>query len=267
MVVQEGLLTWWTEMNARVRGLPSEASVGKLFEALQVATERRLQVVSSDVPAGVLPSLAEAVGLITTDVFGARCSVRIGADAAIGILADTVGLQRRHSAALYKYPRTTTRNSIPVNIRREMLPDDGFCHHKPTRSTREGNDVGMLFSVMLWLMKRDKYLERIIPCVEYPIPKASLDSKHFHHVFWKKLVTPEYNWLEMSIRAREDRFFEFLFQLFTVDPSGKSMQPAFGSDPRKRNNACWNGFSLTDDELLGLVRESISIYVDTKPEF
>ena len=81
---------------------------------------------------------------------------------------------------------------------------------------------------------------------------------------WSHLSTTGYRC--PSGQGKSD-FYEFLFQLFTVDPSGKSMQPAFGSDPRKRNNACWNGFSLTDDELLGLVRESFIIYVDTKPEF
>jgi hypothetical protein len=142
-----------------------------------------------------------------------------------------------------------------------------FFYHKPTQSTREGNDVGMLFSVMLGLMRRDNYIDRIIPCVKFPFPKVAQDPKHFHHVYWKKLVTPKHNWLCMSIKAREERFFEYLFDLFTVDPLRKSMQPAVGDAPLERNNASWRGFSLSDDELLALVSESFTIYVDTKPEF
>ena len=71
----------------------------------------------------------------------------------------------------------------------------------------------------------------------------------------------------MSIKAREERFFEYLFELFTVDPLRKSMQPAFGCALLERNNASWRGFFLSDDELLALASELSTIYVDTKPEF
>jgi hypothetical protein len=266
-VVHLGLLSWWNEMKTSCRGLPSDSNVSNLDEALQVAAERSLQVGNSDVPGGVRASLVEAVGFITTDVSGARCSVRIGADAARGFLAEIVGLQRLHSAAVYKYPRTTTMNSIPLNLRRAMVFQDGFPYHKPTQSTREGNDVGMLFSVMLGLMQRDGYLNRIIVCEEWPFPKVALDPQHFHHVYWKRLVKPWHNWLGMSIKARETRFFEYLFDLFTVDPYRMSMQPWEGWQPANRNNASWRGFWLADGELQALVRETFTVYVESKPAF
>ena len=51
------------------------------------ASESVLLEVNSDVPGGVQLSLVEALEFITTDVSGPRCSVRIGADAALGWLA------------------------------------------------------------------------------------------------------------------------------------------------------------------------------------
>jgi hypothetical protein len=266
-VLQKGLLTWWDDMKARGRDLPAESNVSILNESLQVAIESSLQVVNTDVPDGVRVSLVETVAFIMTDVSGPGCIVRIGADAAIGLLSDIVETQRRHSLVVYKYPRTTTANSIPLTERRRMRPSVGFYYHKPTQSTREGNDVGMLFSIMLGLMTRHQYIARIIPTLKFPTPRVALDSKHFHHVYWKKLVTHEYNWLRMSIKAREELFFEFVFHLFTLDPLRKSMQPAFGCAPLERNNASWRGFFLSDEELLALVSESFTIYVDTKPEF
>jgi hypothetical protein len=247
-VVHDGLLTWWNEMKTSVRDLPSDSNVSNLYEALQVATESSLQVVNSDVPGGVRASLVEAVGFITTDVSGARCSVRIGADAARGFLAEIVGLQRLHSAAVYKYPRTTTMNSIPLTLRRAMVFQDGFYYHKPTQSTREG------------------YLNPIIVCQKFPFPKVALDPQHFHHVYWKR-VQPWHNWLAMSIKARETRFFEYLFDLFTVDPYRMSMQAWEGWQPANRNNASWRGFWLSDGELQALVRETFTVYVASKPLF
>ena len=68
-------------------------------------------------------------------------------------------------------------------------------------------------------------------------------------------------------QAREERFFEYLFDLFTVDPYRKSMQPGLGWPPANRNNASWRGFWLSDAELQALVRETFTVYVESKPAF
>jgi hypothetical protein len=138
---------------------------------------------------------------------GPRCSVRIGGDAARGWVAKIIEVQRGPSAAEYKYPRTTTANSVLLASRRAMKPTEGYRYHKPSQTSSEGDDVVLLFRIMLHLMNDSLYLDRFIPSVEFPIPKASQESIHFHHVYWKRLVTPRYNWLRMSIKAREERFY------------------------------------------------------------
>jgi hypothetical protein len=49
-----------------------------------------------------------------------------------------------------------------------------------------------------------------------------------------------------SIKAKEKRFFDYLFHLFTVDPY--------------RKNASWRGFWLSDVELQALLRETFAVY-------
>jgi hypothetical protein len=74
-------------------------------------------------------------------------------------------------------------------------------------------------------------------------------------------VPPSYNWLRMPISAREARLFCFLYELFTTDPNRRSMLPAGGVTPG-RNNACWVGFYLSDEELEVLVVETFKSYVE-----
>jgi hypothetical protein len=147
-----------------------------------------------------------------------------------------------------------------------MRHSEGYRYHKPSQTSPEGDDVALLFRIMLHLMNDALYLDRIMPCEKFPIPKASQDSIHFHHVYWKKLVTPRHNWLRMSIKAREDRFYCYLFQLFTVDPQRHSMLPA-REGTKVRNNACWQGFWLSGDELNRLVMDTFKAYVASGPAF
>jgi hypothetical protein len=109
-VLTDRLRRWWTEMDKSGFSLPSEDCVQNLNDSLVNASKSALLEVNSDVRGGVQVSLVEALEFITTDVSGPLCSVRIGADAAIGWLAKLMEVQRGHSAADYKYPRTTTKN-------------------------------------------------------------------------------------------------------------------------------------------------------------
>jgi hypothetical protein len=259
-VLTERLLFWWTEMGKFGFTIPSDYSLTCLKDSLVMASKSALLLVNRDVRGGVQASLAEALEFITTDVSGPRCSVRIGADAERGWLAKIIEVQRAHSAAKYKYPRTTTAYSIPLAKRRKMNPFQGYPYHKPSRTSGEGDDVALLFRIMLHLMHEADFLHRIKPCIEFPIPRASQDSIHFHHVYWTKLVPPSYNWLGMPIRAREDRFYCFLYELFTTDPARRSMLPARDCTA-VRNNACWPGFHLSDEELNVLVMDTFKAYV------
>jgi hypothetical protein len=141
-----------------------------------------------------------------------------------------------------------------------MNPLDGYRYHTPYRTSREGDDVALLFRIMLHLMHEKVFLHRIRPCIKFPIPRASQDPIYFHHVYWTKLVPRSYNWLRMPIRAREDRFFCFLYELFTTDPDRRSMLPA-RDRTAGRNNACWPSFHLSDEELNVLVIDTFKAYV------
>ena len=136
--------------------------VSCLKDSLVMASKSMLVQVNQDVRGGVQVSLAEALEFIATDVSGPRCSVRIGADAARGWLAKIIEVQRAHSAAKYKYPRTSTPYSIP----RKMNPLDGYRYHTPYRTSREGDDVALLFRIMLHESQRvlGALASRCTPC-------------------------------------------------------------------------------------------------------
>ena len=147
-----------------------------------------------------------------------------------------------------------------------MKPSEGYRYHMPSQKSLEGDDVAIIFRISLHLLKGRRYLRRIISSTENPLPKASQDPIHFHHVYWKKLVTSDYNWLSMSYKAREYRFFCFFFELFTTDPDRRSMLPA-RDRTAVRNNACWQGFYWSDGELNELVFDTFESYVESGPAY
>jgi len=64
----------------------------------------------------------------------------------------------------------------------------------------------------------------------------------------------------MSLIQKRDHFRKFLVEKFSLDPKRKCMLPGPGAKRKKRNDACWNDFWLTDAELDGLVQEVMVAY-------
>ena len=96
---------------------------------------------------------------------------------------------------------------------------------------------------------------------ERGLPRAAWDYEHFHHSNWTKFaakcVPP---WLQMSIPQKRDMVRNFIFNKFTLDPQHRCMYPRYGAKRKLRNDACWHGFWLTDEELGDIVTHVMNAY-------
>ena len=93
------------------------------------------------------------------------------------------------------------------------------------------------------------------------LPRATHDREYFHKLYWRKFAK-ECNppWLEMSPAQKWKRVHAFIFQKFTLDPCGYCMLPRVGQKRRRRNEASWAEFWLSDQELEGIVTDVMSAY-------
>ena len=87
------------------------------------------------------------------------------------------------------------------------------------------------------------------------IPKGA-DPKRFHAMYWRQLTQDIDCWTTMSLPEKSKHLHSWLFKTFTLHPQNLSMQPGPGVK-RKRNNAGWIDFWMTDRELDELVQEVI----------
>ena len=91
-------------------------------------------------------------------------------------------------------------------------------------------------------------------------PRASYDKERFHHLYCKKFAKGcDPPWLQMTPPQKWERLRAFIFQKFTLDPRGRCMYPTTGKRKR-RNDACWPEFWLSDQELDGIVAEVMNAY-------
>ena len=92
------------------------------------------------------------------------------------------------------------------------------------------------------------------------LPRATHDKEWFHHLYWKKFAEEcKPPWLQMSPAEKWERVHAFIFQKFTLDPWGYCMYPTTRKRKR-RNDACWPEFWLSDQELEGIVTDVMSAY-------
>ena len=161
-------------------------------------------------------------------------------------------LQYRHGR------RQITPASKPLHIR-QQLPD-GFDHHggklSKHRPVEEGNDLSVLFALLLHHMENEGYMARM---PKKPRVANSVDD--FHSQYWEKFMRGvDSPWASLTSQQKSRHVRSWLFRKFTMDPHGRCMLPQRGKKQKSRNEAGWKGFTLTDAELDQLVQSVMRDY-------
>ncbi len=65
----------------------------------------------------------------------------------------------------------------------------------------------------------------------------------------------------MSPQNKRKRLRDWMYQKFSLDPKSRCMLPGPGSKRKKRNEACWFGFELTDADLEHVLRDTMETYL------
>ena len=178
---------------------------------------------------------------------------------AVRALVDDVFTRQRHLAQEeYRHSRITSM-SIPLPQRlldpQTQLPYHGGPNSRYNQIDRprdEGDELGVLFNVVLQklLILNDSGATPRMTT----IPKGA-EPTQFHATCWRPF-TKDIDWAAMSIPEKSKHLHSWLFKTFTLHPQNLSMQPGPGVK-RKRNNAGWLDFWMTDRELDELVQEVI----------
>ena len=182
-----------------------------------------------------------------------RCAKKIG---------QPPGLSRQRYLAQeeYRHGRTAV-NSIPLPARlsdpQNQLPYHGgpnSRHIQTNRSRAEGDELSVLFNLVL-----EKLLTLNISGATprmTEIPKGA-DPKAFHATCWRQFTKNIDSWTTMSLPEKSKHLHSWLFAKFTMHPKNLCMNPGPGFKRKFRNDACWLGFWMTDQELHELVKEVI----------
>lgn len=189
---------------------------------------------------------------ITTVAQAGGHSVRVGSAAMGALLSEVMCEQRLHAQKLFRFAPTTSDNSLTLEKREAS---GVYAEHTPTRPKDEGDDLKLIFSLILTLLSK-KIDERM-----EVKPRATHDKEWFHHIYWKKFAgaCPR-PWMEMTPSEKKRQTRAFIVQKFTLDPKGRCMLPPSGHKWKTRNDASWLGFWLTDAEVDQLVLEVMSAY-------
>ena len=96
---------------------------------------------------------------------------------------------------------------------------------------------------------------------ERGLPRATWDYEYFHHQNWTKFAGMcDPPWRDMSIPQKRCIVRNFILNKFTLDPQHICMYPPYGAKRKMRNDACWPGFWLSDEELDDIVHRLMSAY-------
>jgi len=96
---------------------------------------------------------------------------------------------------------------------------------------------------------------------ETGLPRAAWDMDYFYYTYAMKFAArcaPP--WLEMSIPQKWRMVRAFIFEKFTLDPNGRCMLPLPPQKRKKRNDASWPDFWLSDAELDEVVTQVMTAY-------
>jgi hypothetical protein len=114
----------------------------------------------------------------------------------------------------------------------------------------------MVFRLFLSKIKEYGYAGRM-----KRTPKSYEDPTRFHQKFWVKFTNMQGpTWQEMSHEQKRWHLWKFLMTLFSLDPLHRGMLPGPYIEYKRRNDACWEGFWMCDEELAWLVFDIMEDY-------
>jgi hypothetical protein len=196
-----------------------------------------------------------------------KCEVNYGQAVVESIMKRIRGEQWKHEQKLFKHGRQPVPGrSIPVEQRiaeRKFHPN----HGEPPRPVSEGNDVALVFRLFLDYSWTRGYMTRM-----RKVPKNAFCPVNFHQKYWMKftehLSTP---WQKMSMSEKRGHLHRFLSEKFTeetshdpqvmqIDGNQDMHMPSDRGRKRKRKELCWEGFSVTEKEMGGLVDDIMKDY-------
>jgi len=127
-------------------------------------------------------------------------------------------------------------------------------HGKPIYEKGVMDDIALVFRLLLYKIKEQGYplyVERM------PNPPRAIDAPVlFHRQHAVQFVTSApVPWLGMSRREKRSHLRRWLFTKFTLDKERRVMLPRIANRRKARNEICWTGFWMTDQELDQLVQE------------
>ena len=184
------------------------------------------------------------------------------------LVVDVVASMRHQASAEYRRGRHSDYSTpLPERLADPLnqLPYHGGPNsiYKKTHKTRaEGDELRAVFDLVV------QKLLLLNSCGDKPrmsaIPKGA-DPEQFHGTYWRKFLKPDDCWNTMSISEQTQHLRQWIVKKFSLDPEHLSMTPLRGIKRKPRNDACWVGFWMTDQELDKLVSEVIQEVHVTSP--
>ena len=130
--------------------------------------------------------------------------------------------------------------------------------HRPRQPSNVGDDVSILFSILLAVFDEKNLYEKM------ETKPAAADPAKFHSAHWVRFIEGcEGPWLQMSIPQKTKHLRWWLMKKFSMDPNLKCMLPGPGQPTCKRkprNEMSWRGFEMSDAQLDAVVAEVMEAY-------
>jgi len=121
--------------------------------------------------------------------------------------------------------------------------------------------MGIVFTILLADFKQSGIIaQRVDPkkCFQGKMPIQCTDSSRFHGSYssdFKKICGADFE--NLSPEEQRDGLSKFLFRKFSIDWEMVVMVP---EGNKRRKTLSWNGFYITDEELLHLVDRVMTAY-------
>ena len=147
--------------------------------------------------------------------------------------------------------RKLAAENVPQHVRRAIV---AVCREA---ARCQGDDLDLLFRALLGSLEGRGLISRM----KEP-PVVATNPSRFHAQFWAKFVDQcSEPWTEMSPQKKRERLRDWMYQKFSLDPKSRCMLPGRGCKRKKRNEACWSGFELTDADLEHVLGETMETYL------
>ena len=193
-----------------------------------------------------------AIQVLSVKLGPPSASVQVGVEAVRGVMREIIAERRGRAHQLYKHGRPINSKSMPLGMRQAK---DKFPWHRPTRPTDEGDDLSVLFSLLLAAFEQKKCFDKM------DAKPNSADPDQFHSNHWKKFSEGcEPGWLQMTIPQKTKYLRSWLVTKLSLDPKLKCMLPEPGCKRRPRNDMSWRGFEISDAELDVVLAEVMEAY-------